>query len=210
MHWKIYLEVNMYIRCKSWIAEGPKGLRGVLGTSNNTDETAVHKSLPFMKMNINHSCSLVGVLHGPLSRFLDRTFGVGLPEVCNFLVEGVVEVGRRHQGLDREEHGPDLEGGAPLIFQDVKADSSYKQELGSPFLIKVSLNWFIAYLACRYWDGKFCFWIGPWGGPWGTHLEGKARSWRGHLRRGSVRGLQSSRRSGGGCYRSAQHKYRQL
>lgn len=69
--------------------------------------------------------SLVGVGHSPLSGLLDGTISVGLPEVGDLLVKGVVKVGGREEGLDREQHGSDLEGGAPLVLQDVEADSPY-------------------------------------------------------------------------------------
>ena len=68
---------------------------------------------------------MVGIGHSPLCGLLDGTIGVGLPEVGDILIEGVVEVGGREEGLDREEDGPDLQGGAPLVLQDVKADSPY-------------------------------------------------------------------------------------
>ena len=67
--------------------------------------------------------SLVGVCHGPLSCLLDGTISVGLPEVSDLLIEGVIEVGGRKERLDREEHGSDLEGGAPFVLQDIKANS---------------------------------------------------------------------------------------
>lgn len=68
---------------------------------------------------------MVGVSNSPLSRFLDGAIGVGLPEVRDLLVQGVVEVGGREEGLDGEEDGSNLEGGAPLVLQNVKADSPY-------------------------------------------------------------------------------------
>lgn len=62
--------------------------------------------------------------HSPLSGPLDGTFGVDLPVVGDLLVQGVVEVGGRQEGLDGEEHRSDLEGGAPLVLEDVQADSA--------------------------------------------------------------------------------------
>ena len=67
--------------------------------------------------------SLVCVGRGPQFGLLDSTISVGLPEVCDLLIEGVVEVGGRKKGLDREKHGSDLEGWAPLVLQDIKANS---------------------------------------------------------------------------------------
>ena len=69
--------------------------------------------------------SLIGILHGPLSGLLDCTVGINFPEVGDFLFQGVVKVRCGKQGLDGEEHGSYLEGGAPLVLQDVQADSSY-------------------------------------------------------------------------------------
>lgn len=69
-------------------------------------------------------CSLGGVLESPLLGLLDGTFLVLLPVVSDLLIQGVVQVWERHQGLDREENRPDLESGRPLVLQDVQADSA--------------------------------------------------------------------------------------
>ena len=44
--------------------------------------------------------------------------------VGDFFVQRVIEVGRREERLDRDEHCSDLESGAPLVLEDVKADSA--------------------------------------------------------------------------------------
>jgi hypothetical protein len=69
---------------------------------------------------------LIGILDGPLSGLLDGTIGVSLPEVSDLLVQGVIEVGCGKEGLNREEHGSDLQSGAPLVLQDVETDSACK------------------------------------------------------------------------------------
>ncbi len=70
--------------------------------------------------------SLIGIGDGPLSGLLDGAIGVSLPEVGNLLIQGVIEVRRRKEGLNREEHGSDLQGGAPLVLQDIETDSTCK------------------------------------------------------------------------------------
>lgn len=60
---------------------------------------------------VSRARSVVGVSGGPLAGFLNGTVFVVLPVLSHGLVEGVFAVGGRHQGLDREEHGLDLEGG---------------------------------------------------------------------------------------------------
>ena len=71
--------------------------------------------------------SVVGVLLRPLLGLIDGSLLVSSPVVGNCLIEWVVAVGCRHQGLDREEHGLDLEGGRPLVLKNVKADATYIQ-----------------------------------------------------------------------------------
>lgn len=74
--------------------------------------------------------SLRGMLESPLLGLLDGTFLVLLPVVGDLLIQGVVQVGQRHQGLDREEHRSDLESGGPLVLQDVQADSTELIDVG--------------------------------------------------------------------------------
>lgn len=64
----------------------------------------------------------------PFLGSLDGGFGVGLPEVGNLLVQGVVKVGGREEGLDGEEHRSDLQGWAPLVLQDIQANSACKTQ----------------------------------------------------------------------------------
>ena len=68
--------------------------------------------------------SVVRILLSPLFGLLDGAVFVVLPVISHRLVKRVVHVGGRHQGLDREQHGFDLEGGRPLVLQDVEADSA--------------------------------------------------------------------------------------
>ena len=45
--------------------------------------------------------------------------------VCDFLVEGIVQVCVSQQGLNGEQHGANLESGRPLfILENVKADAA--------------------------------------------------------------------------------------
>ena len=69
-------------------------------------------------------------MESPLLGPLDGTFLVLLPKVGDLLIQGVVEVGERHQGLDREENRSDLQSGRPLVLQDVQADSAELVDVG--------------------------------------------------------------------------------
>ena len=69
-------------------------------------------------------------MESPLLGPLDGTFLVLLPKVGDLLIQGVVEVGERHQGLDREENRSDLQSGRPLVLQDVQADSAELIDVG--------------------------------------------------------------------------------
>ena len=67
---------------------------------------------------------------GPLPR---RRHGARLvlpPLAGDGLVQGVVRVGRGEEGLNREQDGADLEGGRPLVFQDVQADAAQAVDVG--------------------------------------------------------------------------------
>ena len=46
------------------------------------------------------------------------------------MVQGVVQVGERHQGLDREQHRSDLQGWRPLVLEDIEADSAKLVNVG--------------------------------------------------------------------------------
>ena len=68
--------------------------------------------------------SLGSVLESPLLSSLDGTFLVGFPEISDLLIKRIVQVRKRHQSLDREEHGSNLECWRPLVFQNVQANST--------------------------------------------------------------------------------------
>jgi hypothetical protein len=76
------------------------------------------------------SSSLGGVLQGPLLGLLDGSLLVLLPVVSDLLVQGVVQVWQRHQGLDGEQHGSNLQSWRPLVLQDVQADSAELVDVG--------------------------------------------------------------------------------
>ena len=66
----------------------------------------------------------------PLLGPLDRAVRVGSPELGDLLVQWVVKVGSGQQRLDGEKHRADLEGGRPLVLEDVQADSSELVNIG--------------------------------------------------------------------------------
>lgn len=59
------------------------------------------------------------VLLGPLAAHALRVLLVLLVVLRDVCCERIVGVGRGKEGLDREQDGADLEGGGPLVFQDV-------------------------------------------------------------------------------------------
>ena len=85
--------------------------------------------------------SVVSVLHGPLAGLVDGATLITLPVISDSLSQWVINVRRRHQSLNRDEHGPDHESGRPLVLQDVQADATYEN------LIK---NW----LTRKYYTGR--------------------------------------------------------
>ena len=97
--------------------------------------------------------SVVGVLLGPLAGTLNCASLVVLPVLSNGLIERVIDVGGRHQGLNRKKnlratkhnhdqssfhnrqatvgqftYSLDLEGGRPLVLEDVEADTTYRPD----------------------------------------------------------------------------------
>lgn len=76
------------------------------------------------------ACSVIGVLESPLLGLLDGSVLVSLPGISDFLIQRIIQVWERHQGLDGEEDGPDLESGRPLVLQDIKADAAELVDVG--------------------------------------------------------------------------------
>ena len=68
--------------------------------------------------------SIICILESPLFGPCNSTFLVFLPEISNFLIKWIIEIWERHQSLDGEENGSDLECWRPLVLQDIEADSS--------------------------------------------------------------------------------------
>ena len=68
--------------------------------------------------------SVVGELQGPFLGCLDGCLLISLPCIGDLLIQGIVQVGQRHQGLDGEEHRSDLESWWPLVLEDVEANSA--------------------------------------------------------------------------------------
>jgi len=63
-------------------------------------------------------------LEGPFLGSLDGTFLILFPEISNFLIEWIIQVWKRHQSLNGEKDRSDLKSWRPLVFQDIKANSS--------------------------------------------------------------------------------------
>lgn len=74
------------------------------------------------------------VVHGvaacPVLGVADRFGLVDLPQLGHVVGEGVVGIGGRQQGLDGQEHGANLQGGTPLVLEDVEADASESIDVG--------------------------------------------------------------------------------
>ena len=63
-------------------------------------------------------------MQGPLLGPLDGTLLVSFPGIGNLLVQGIIQVGQGHQGLDGQEDGSDLKGWGPLVLENVQANSA--------------------------------------------------------------------------------------
>ena len=74
--------------------------------------------------------SLGGVLEGPLLGYFNGFCLVLLPLVGDRLVQGVVEVRTRHQGLNGEQHRSDLQRWGPFVLEDIKTDSTQLVDVG--------------------------------------------------------------------------------
>ena len=64
------------------------------------------------------------MLQSPFFRSLDSSFLILFPEISDFLIKWIVQVWKRHQSLDGEEHGSNLESRRPFVFQNIKANST--------------------------------------------------------------------------------------
>eukprot|EP00315_Gephyrocapsa_oceanica_P012014 CAMPEP_0185288548 /NCGR_PEP_ID=MMETSP1363-20130426/3459_1 /TAXON_ID=38817 /ORGANISM="Gephyrocapsa oceanica, Strain RCC1303" /LENGTH=111 /DNA_ID=CAMNT_0027884427 /DNA_START=356 /DNA_END=691 /DNA_ORIENTATION=+ len=81
------------------------------------------------------------MLAGTLLRFLHRLRLIPLPHLGNLVVQRVVRVRGRQQRLDREQHGSDLQRGAPLVFEDVQADAADLVDVGMVHLRQEAHLW---------------------------------------------------------------------
>ena len=63
-------------------------------------------------------------MQGPFLGPLDGTLLVSFPGIGNLLVQGIIQVGQGHQGLDGQEDGSDLKGWGPLVLENVQANSA--------------------------------------------------------------------------------------
>ena len=63
-------------------------------------------------------------MKGPFLGFGNGSILIVLPVVGDRLIKGVIQVWKRHQSLDGEEHGSDLQCWRPLVLEDIKADSA--------------------------------------------------------------------------------------
>ena len=75
-------------------------------------------------------CSLVGVLECPVLCRLDGPLLVRLPRVSDFLIQGIIQVGQRHQCLNGEQHRSNHQGWLPLFLEDVEADAAKLVNVG--------------------------------------------------------------------------------
>lgn len=64
------------------------------------------------------------VLARPFFRLHDRLDLVRLPHLGDVVRQRIVGIGAAQQRLDGEQHRADLQRRAPLVFQDVQADSA--------------------------------------------------------------------------------------
>ena len=69
-------------------------------------------------------CSVVGVLKRPLLGLLDGCLLISFPSIGNLLIQGIIQVWERHQGLNWQQHRSNLKRGRPLVLQDIQADST--------------------------------------------------------------------------------------
>lgn len=69
-------------------------------------------------------CSLGSILEGPLLGLGDGTILILFPVISNFLIKWIIQVWKRHQSLDGEENGSNLESWRPLVLQNIKANST--------------------------------------------------------------------------------------
>lgn len=65
-----------------------------------------------------------GVAARPVLGVADGLGLVDLPQLGHVVGQGVVGVGGRQQRLDGQQHGADLQRGAPLVLEDVQADAA--------------------------------------------------------------------------------------
>lgn len=95
-----------------------------MGRHRERSESGVRSFYDLETRESSLARSIVGVLLGPLLGLVNRAILVVLPVVGNSLIKRVVYVGCGHKGLDGEEDGFDLEGGGPLVLEDVEADTA--------------------------------------------------------------------------------------
>ncbi len=66
-----------------------------------------------------------GVRLGPLLGVPDGLGLVDLPQLCDVVGQGVVGVGGGQEGLDGQQHRADLQGGAPLVWNERRKEDDY-------------------------------------------------------------------------------------
>ena len=67
--------------------------------------------------------SLISILQSPISRLLLCGLRISLEEISDLLLQGIVKIRCRHKYLYRLEDGPHLQSRAPLVLENVEADS---------------------------------------------------------------------------------------
>ena len=72
----------------------------------------------------------ISVLQGPIFGLSGGANRVGFKVFSDRLVKRIIKVGSGKQNLDRQQDRSDLEGGAPLVLQDVEADAAQLVDVG--------------------------------------------------------------------------------
>lgn len=68
--------------------------------------------------------SVICILKSPFFCFFNSTIRVRLPEICNLLIERIIQIWGWHQCLDWKENWSDLKSRWPFIFKDIQTNSA--------------------------------------------------------------------------------------
>ena len=59
-----------------------------------------------------------------------RLLFIFLPNFCDGVIQRIIRIGRRKQGLDAQQDGANLQRGGPLVLQNVEANSPKLVDVG--------------------------------------------------------------------------------